>query len=103
MSKIRIGASEHTFCDASESWIIQQVHERQKDGQHVCVTVILKSGSVDMVLATPQCPRGHGGGRHPNKKEEEIFAIWASEHLNEANWTAGNLVAFVKRAQRLVC
>jgi hypothetical protein len=103
MSKIQIGTAEHRFCDASESWIHQQVQERQKDGQPVCARVILKNHSVDLLLSTPQCSRGHGGGRKPNEREEEIFRFWENEHLNEPNWTAGNLFAFVRRVHHLVC
>ena len=41
--------------------------------------------------APPVPPSVHGGGRKPNEKEEEILKIWEKEHLNELNWTAGNL------------
>jgi hypothetical protein len=57
-----------------------------------------------MVLSTPNCPQGHGGGgRAPNEKESEIFRIWAEEHLNHTHWKAENLHAFVRRARHLVC
>lgn len=103
MSKIQIGANEHKFCDVSESWIHHQVHERQKDGQPVCARVTLKSHSVDMLLSTPQCTRGHGVARKLHEKEEEILKIWENEHLNDIHWTAGNLFAFVKKTRHLVC
>jgi hypothetical protein len=103
MSKIEIGTSQHKFCDVSESWIHQQVHERQKDGQPVCARVTLKSHSVNLLLATPQCAPSHGVARKLHEKEEEIVKIWQKENLNETNWTAGNLYAFVKRAHHLVC
>jgi hypothetical protein len=60
-------------------------------------------GSFDMVLSTPQCARGFGGGRQPNRKEAEILNIWQHEHLNDHHWTPANLYAFVKRARHLVC
>lgn len=103
MSKIQIGTSEHKFCDVSESWIHNQVHERQKDGQPVCAKVTLKGDGVDMLLSTPQCSHGHSGSRRPKEKEEEIFKLWEKEHLNELNWTADNLIAFIKRVHRFVC
>lgn len=103
MSKIRIGTSEHKFCDVSESWIHHEVRERQKDGQSVCAQVTLKGHSVDMILSTPQCSHGHGGGRLPNEKEGQIFKLWENKHLNEPNWTVDNLITFVKSVHRLVC
>jgi hypothetical protein len=56
-----------------------------------------------MVLSTPHCSHGHGGGRRPNEKEEEILKLWEKEHLNEPSWTAGNLFAFVKKVHHQVC
>ena len=104
MSRIIIGESEHPFCDVSERWIHHHVNERQHDGRPVSARAVLKNHSVDMVLSTPNCPHGHGGGgRPPNEKEAEIFRIWAEEHLNQAHWKAENLHAFVRRARHLVC
>ncbi|HEY3762022.1 MAG TPA: hypothetical protein VGN23_09765 [Verrucomicrobiae bacterium] len=103
MSKIKIGTNEHGFCDVSESWIHQHVHDRQKDGQPVCAIVTLKDELVDVILSTPNCSHGHGGGRCPNEKEQEIFNLWEREHLSQPNWTSDNLIAFVKKAHRLVC
>lgn len=103
MNTIQIGTSQHNFCDVSESWIHQQVGQRQDDGQNVCARVTLNNGSVNLLLSTPQCSCAAGGGRRPNQKEAEIIELWNKLHLNEPHWTAGNLVAFVKQAQRLVC
>jgi len=103
MSKIQIGASEHKFCDVSESWIYQQVESRRKDSHPVCVIVTLNNGSINVLLSTPHCSKRHGACRRPNEKEAEIIRLWESEHLNDPKWTAGNLINFVKKAHRLVC
>lgn len=103
MSEIQIGASRHKFCDVSESWIHEQVQQREKDGQPICARVMLKNHALDMLLSTPHCPHGHGGCRKPNQREEAIFKIWESEHLNQPNWTASGLYNFVKRARHFVC
>jgi hypothetical protein len=103
MSKIQIGASEHKFCDVSESWIHEHVNERRKDGHPVCAIVTINTDSVNVLLSTPSCSHSQGGYRRPNEKEAEIVKLWQNEHLNEANWTAGCLVDFVKKTHRLVC
>jgi hypothetical protein len=102
MNKIIIGSSEKELSDASESWITQQVRERQHAGQIFCVRVILKTGCVDMILATLGCGSGGGGGgRSPNHKEQEIFALWNERHLNQSNWALRNLIAFLKQLKNL--
>lgn len=103
MSTIKIGESEASFCDASEQWIQQHVGQRKDDGQNVCVIIQLNTGSINMTLATSGCGKSGGGGRRPNEKEAQIFALWNQLHLTDAHWTAGNLTAFVKQARRLVC
>jgi hypothetical protein len=102
MSKIRIGNSEKELSEASESWITQQVRDREHDGQSVCVQVILKDDGVDMILSTPQCSGGGGGGRQPNQKEREIFELWNDRHLSHTTWAVGNLIAFLKQLRKFV-
>lgn len=101
MNKIRIGSSEKHLSEATESWITHQVRERQQDGQSVCVQVVLRDDCVDMVLSTPQCGGGVGGGRQPNQKEQEIFDLWHSRHLSQTDWAVGNLIAFLKQLGKL--
>ena len=51
MNRIQIGSSERDLSQATESWITQQVRERQEDGQSICVQITLKGDGVDMVLS----------------------------------------------------
>lgn len=102
MSKIQIGSSERELSEASESWITQQVRERQHDGQKVCVRVSLKTDGIDMILATPGCGCGGGGGRAPTSRERAIFDLWNERHLNVADWGVGNLIAFLKQLRKLI-
>ena len=103
MSKVQIGTSEHNFCDVGESWVQQHVEGRRKDGHPVCAIVTLNNDSVNVVLSTPQCAHSQTAYRRPNEKEAELVKLWKNEHLNEPDWTAGNLAHFVKKAQRLFC
>lgn len=104
MNKIIIGRSEKELSEASESWITQQVRERQHAGETFCVRIILKTDCVDMILATLGCGNGGGGGgRSPNHKEQEIFALWNERHLNQPGWAVGNLIAFLKQLRKLIC
>lgn len=104
MNKIIIGSSEKELSGASESWITQQVRERQHAGETFCVRVVLKTDCVDMILATPGCGSGGGGGgRSPNHREQEIFALWHERHLNQPGLVVGNLIAFLKQLRKLFC
>lgn len=103
MYKIQIGSNEKQLNEASESWINHQVQERRQSGQPVCARITLKNDCVDMILSTPQCGgAGGGGGRQPRCKESEIFALWNDRHLNQNDWAAGNLIAFLKQLRRLL-
>ncbi len=39
--------------------------------------------------------------REQTPNESEVFALWAQRGLNEADFTAGNLIAFLKQFRRL--
>jgi len=102
MSKIKIGESERDLSEVNESWITHQVREREQNGESVCVQVKLKDDGVEMILSTPQCGCGGGGGRLPNEKEKSIFELWNTRHLNQHKWEVGNLIAFLKQLHRLI-
>ena len=86
---------------ASESWINDQLNRRRRDGQNVCVQVSVQAGGVQLVLSTPGCGGG-GGGRQATPREMDILDLWNKLHLNQAGFTGGNLVAFLKQLGRLV-
>jgi len=101
MNKIQIGQDERALDKATESWIIQSIQDRKRDGLPVCVQVFLKMDGVDMVLSTPQCGGGGGGGRVPNAKEQGLFDRWNERHMNQEDWSPGDLIAFLKQARLL--
>jgi hypothetical protein len=96
MINVKIGNEEKTF-DGNPQWIQEHLDGRRRDGQNVCVRVSIKCRDVDMLLATPGCGGGAGGGRAPNGQEREIFELWDKFKLNTPNFTSGNLVAFLKQ------
>lgn len=99
MNTIRIGETEKSLSEATESWIVHQIRQRQEDGP-VCVRVCVHEDGVNIILATPGC-NGGGGGRMPNTREQELINKWNSRHLSESDWAIGNLIAFLKQAKLL--
>src|SRR5947209_6442274 len=99
---IQIGAEEHSLSDANESWINDQIARRQRDRFPVCVVVRIQITGVDLRLATPACGGRGGGGRLPNPREQEIIELWGERKLNSADFTGGNVVAFLKQLRRLI-
>lgn len=102
MITIRIAEEERQLDALDEQWINQQINRRRADGQSVCVRVTVHEGDLDMVLSTPTCPTSGRGGRPPRPKEKEVFDLWGRRGLNDANFTSGNLVAFLRQLKRLL-
>lgn len=100
MITIRIAEEERQLDSVDEQWINQQINRRRADGQAVCVRVTVHEDGLDMVLSTPNCTGG-GGGRPPRPQEKEVFDLWNQRGLNDADFTGGNLVAFLKQLKRL--
>lgn len=101
MVSIRINNEQRTLVEIDESWISQQINRRRAAGQTVCVQVTVNSGNLNLTLSTPTCAAG-GGGRAPNHDEQEVFDLWAKLGLNDARFTGGELVAFLKQLRRLI-
>jgi hypothetical protein len=99
MSSIKIGREERLLRNAEPHWITHQINDRLRDGLVVCVVIIINEPDVDLCLATPACGRGGGGRTRPlTAREIEIVALWTRHGLNEAEFAAGSVVAFVKQA-----
>jgi hypothetical protein len=100
MVTLRVNGSEVSVED--ESAITQQVNRRRDDGVSVCVQVRIHDGSLNMVLATPQCSGGIGGGRPPNSKEKQVFDLWEKFGLSSASFAGGHVVAFLKQLRKML-
>lgn len=101
MITIRIADEERQLDGIDEQWVNQHINRRRADGQPVCVRVTIREGDIDMMLATPSCGTSGGSGRPPRPQERGLFDLWNQRGLNDADFTGGNLVAFLKRLKRL--
>jgi hypothetical protein len=103
---VKIGASARDFTsvnDIEESWINRQISGLRGDHHPVCVRVTVNEGPLNLMLTTPDCAgSGGGGGRPPNAKEAETFALWERVGLNKSEFSGGNLVAFFKQLRQFI-
>lgn len=102
MVTVRIGGNRQNLDDADASWINQQINHRRAAGELVCVQVQVKTNALNLMLSTPTCSGGGGGGRQPTPHEREVFELWEKRGMNSADFTGGNLVAFLTQLKRLV-
>lgn len=102
MVTIRIGNDTRRLEDVDESWITQQIGNRQREGLPACVEVRIKTGTLDVSLATPACGSGGTGGRPPRPDEAEIVQVWIKLGLGSEDFSGGNVVAFIKQLRRLL-
>jgi hypothetical protein len=102
MITVYVGNDQRSLEDADEHWITQQVNRRRADELPVCVRIEIRVDGANLTLATPACQSFGGGGRPPNVLERRIFDLWEKLHLNMLNFSAGNVVAFLKQLSRFV-
>jgi len=95
--RVKIGSVENDIKDADPNWINEQINRRRADGALVCVQVTIIWESVDLLLSTSDCPRFTGGTRPLSVRENEIFDLWNKLHLNDKDFSGGNLVAFLRQ------
>ena len=99
MFTVHIGSAEAPIAEASEGWINQQINRRRADHAPVCVQVAIATTELRMRLSTPQCAGGPNG-RGPTPQELRVFRLWEECGLNRADFTGGNVVAFLHRVEK---
>lgn len=99
---VRVNGTEYSLGEISMSWLHQQIDERRRVGEPVCVVVSARSDSIAVTLATPGCSSGAGGTRPPNRLESEVLSRWRELVLKKEDFTAGNLWAFLQYLERQV-
>lgn len=72
-------------------------YKRRTEGASVCVKVIIENGEINLTLATAACFNSAGRRRKLTKLENDVVNLWNKLHLNEVNFTSGNLFAFNKQ------
>jgi hypothetical protein len=76
---VHIGDGALPLDEADPNWVTEQLHRRRKAGQSVCVRVKVQvDPDINMLLSTPNCPKGNGGTRGLRRKERMIFELWKS-------------------------
>ena len=95
MVTIQIGGNDRTLEDVSDDWIIQQINRRRRDGQNVCVKVVIYADEVNIEMATPGCIRERYPRRRTTRDENNMFDLWDSLGLNDKNFKTENVVKFV--------
>lgn len=91
-----------TPSDIDESWITQQIHRRKHDGRIVCVQVQIKTEIVNVALQTVGCATGGGRGRQATPIEARVLELWRERGLNDADYAAGQVIAFLRQVFRIV-
>jgi hypothetical protein len=102
MNTIRIGTAQRRLEDTDSQWIHEQLEARRREGANTCVRVTIKIEGADVALETVNCLSRPGARREPNALERSLFDLWERSRLREANFTSGNLAAFVQQVRRLI-
>jgi hypothetical protein len=98
MIVVRIGGEEHE-CPVDSNWVNQLLKGLKETEATPCVRVTIRLSDVDVVLASQGC--GSGGGGRPlaslTPAEQNILALWKKHHLDQPEFSGGNLVSFLKQ------
>lgn len=100
MVTIEVGRETVELENFREGWLVEQLRRRSSGGDAVCVRVYIREGDIRLALGTPECPTGRGVPRELNPREQAIIDLWQARGLNDADWSVGNLIAFLKQLPR---
>ena len=103
MVTIRIDNHEEDISRIDAQWINQQIDRRRADGLSPMVIIRIKEPYIDIILSTPGSTNNYStSNRRPNEREQQIFDLWTKLNLNRADFSSGNVVAFIKQLDRYI-
>jgi hypothetical protein len=101
MITLRIDNREEALSEINQQWIHQQINRRREDGLLPSVIIRIMEPEINIILATPGSANSYNtSSRRPNEKEQRILDLWSRLNLNRADFSSGNLVAFIQQIDR---
>lgn len=107
MITITIGQASREWSgpdDVEESWIAQQINERYRRGEAVCVFVRIVVPGVELGMVAGQCGSNYAPGPplRLSDDEEKIVALWRERTSKNGRVDPGEIIGFFKQLRRLV-
>jgi hypothetical protein len=99
MIEVTIGKEERDLRDVTVAWL-RSIEKLRHSASPVCVKVKIVIGAIDMILATPDCPRGEAG-RSYRGEERRIFELWQAKRMDSDQFTARDLEEFLNALKKL--
>src|SRR5688500_17805436 len=100
MVTVHVGNEVRDWTEVDQHWLCKQINGRRDDGEQVCVRVRIQANGMDLYLTTPACGGGGGGFRQPTPTESTVLELWRKLHLSEADFSCGNVHAFLVQLKR---
>ena len=97
MIKIRIDASDRKLEDVTETFIVEQVKRRRKDGISVSIQIIFKDEDVIVALVTPMYPARGRPIRKPTGRQKKVLDFWRKCNLDKENFQYDDLIYFLRK------
>jgi hypothetical protein len=99
---VRFGNAERSDDGIRADWIQDQVKARRAADEPACAVVTITADSVDIRLATGDCPPGQPGGRPARGREVDILDRWRRLRLGEPGFAPHDLFGFVQQVRHLL-
>jgi hypothetical protein len=100
MIEIEIAGIRRKEHEADESWINQQINRRRADGLAVCVRIFIKSGALNFIISSQDCPQLGRSKKSTTQQEQAIIDLWDKCKLATKEFQGGNLISFIKQVSK---
>jgi hypothetical protein len=99
--RVIVAGVDRALSEVTVPWLREHIDGARAKGISLCIQVTIKSGDIDMILSTPDCPSIPGPRRPARPKEQELFDLWEKHRLDTNNFPVGELNAFLSAVKRL--
>lgn len=103
MISIDICGSTKNLEDISESWIYEQILNRQKESVKIWIKVIIENrdANVNIVLTSANCPPSKAAQRKTHHNEKELFDLWETMGMKDVEIKPKQLMKFLYKVKNM--
>lgn len=86
--------------EADVPWLREQIEQRRRAGEQVCVRVEIQAGSLTLNFASAGCGGGGGGSSNFSPTQLELIGWWQQHRLGDPAFQVGELKAFLRKIKQ---
>jgi hypothetical protein len=102
MVMLRVDSRDVKLDNVNESWIVDQVERRRRDGICVNIRIIFREEEVIIAIVTPEYWPSGRPIEKPTERQKRVIDFWRQCNLDREDFRCDDLIHFLRRISALL-